>query len=135
MNPLVTSNSFLSLVANYVQSVLNSGYMFRLFQNNISPDPGTPLSDFVDSSFIGYTSWSLDGQIPTAIKQVDGEYVFNFVTPLFGCEGGSQTVYGAFISSGSNVVFSQRFLNPIPMIAGSSFVVPVQLKVVSLSIL
>lgn len=133
--PLVTSNYVLSSYATWLSNQLNTLHFLRLFQNNILVNPGTPLRDFIECDFNGYAPINLAGLIPAPIKLVDGQYVIQFDSPPFGCELGFQTVYGAYISSGINVKFSQNFSPPQNMAPGVSFIIPIIIDVLSLSLL
>jgi hypothetical protein len=136
MFPLAASDFLLLTAAHWLKHMLEYRHAFRLFQNDFKPDPSTILSDFIESSFMGYQSYSLLLQIPEPIKQITGEYVLSWNSPLFGCEGGTpQTVYGAYIDDGQNVKFSQAFEVPIHMSVGVSFYVPIQIVNGSLSVL
>lgn len=135
MFPLVASNSLLKGYADWLANLLNANHFLQLYQNDLSITPATPITDFIVADFLGYTGFNMAGVVPAPIKQVDGDYIISFTTSLFGCEGGSQTIYGAYITDGSSLRFSQAFPVPQPMTAGSSFIVPVQISVLALSIL
>lgn len=135
MYPLATSNYVLSNYATWLSNNLNTLHFLRLFKNQIVPTPGTPLRSFIEADYPGYTPQNLAGQVPAPIKEVDGQYVIQFNSQLFGALSGSQTVYGAYISSGDNVKFSQAFASPRIMAPGNNFLIPIIIDVFSLSIL
>lgn len=134
MYPIVTSNYLLQLVATLLQRHLNSGHMLQLYQNDLTPTPANIIPDFQRSNFLGYVPYNMAGNVPAPIKQQDGQYTISFTTTPFACEGGIQVVYGALITQGSNLKFAQRFAAPITMVAGTSFVLPVVISVMSLSL-
>jgi hypothetical protein len=133
--PLVTCNALLISASSWLRGVLNSRHTLRLFQNAVTLTPGTILSDLIECDFMGYVPYDLTGQIPNPIKQQDGQYTIAFTTPLFGCEGGSQTVFGAYIDDGVNLKFIQNFNPSLTVSVGYSFVVPVSISCWSTSIL
>ena len=135
MSVLVASNALMLQRAQTLQTLLNSGHWFALFSNDIDPTPATMLPEFLEANFSGYSPFDLTDQFAAPIREVDGEYVLTGNTGFFGCESGTQTIYGGYIHDGVDVKLSQRFDNPLDLTAGSSFTVPLVVQDLALSIL
>jgi hypothetical protein len=93
----------------------------RLFKNNFGPTPATLRTDFVEADFTGYTPFDLTGAFPDPSKQIDGFYSSASAEISFANSGGSsQTIYGWWVSAGSNWYWSGLFDAPVVMAPSST---------------
>lgn len=89
-----------ALVADLTNTTLGSS--IALFQNNIIPDPTTPLAGFTECDFVGYarktavTTWVTFNDAPTG-----DQIVQNSVLELFaaGAIVSPQTAYGWYVTN------------------------------------
>jgi hypothetical protein len=126
VNQLVASNVLLQDRADSLRTLLNSGHVLRLFQNNFTPVSQDSFGSFSEASFTGYASAALTADFGASFKVQDGEYQISSTFHTFTCTGGSpQTVYGSYISAGSDWKFAIRFDVPIVVTNGTSFAIQI----------
>lgn len=124
MNQLVASNVLLLDRADALRTLLNSGHTLRLFQNDFVPLSQDSLGSFSEATFMGYAAASLSADFAAPVKIIDGEYQISGTFHTFACTGGSsQTIYGAYITAGSDWKFAIRFDAPLVITNGVSFAV------------
>jgi len=127
--PGVASNYQLNERLYALQTILNSSHILHLFQNNITPDPSTPGTAFVESNFPGYPAGgiSLANDFTAPTKVADGHYQIAGSSHAFSFTSGtSQTVYGWYLGdTGGNLRFSYLFATPVLMQSGVTLYVQV----------
>lgn len=118
-------------VATFIRDRWNGvpGATFRLFRNDLEPDPSSEKLDFVECSFNGYVPQLLSADLSALVKIQDGWYqsvssTFVYYPPLTGV---GNIVYGSYVLFDGEVVACSRFPTPIPIEVGG-VAVSVQLK-------
>lgn len=136
MPNIVTSNIQIKNVLNIVRTTLNTNLSsLRLFTNNFTPDPTSTFFDFVEASFPGYAFQPLNARFGVPLGIGTGYYQSQ--TPLFrfNCTGASaQVVYGWYITSFADVLYSSAFLNPVSLFNGQIVAIQIVLQEQAMSV-
>lgn len=131
----IASNALLRQSADWLGTILNSGHFLRLFSNNIAPTPATPLTGFNEAAFSGYAAVNLLGLFSSSVLVMVGELQIPPVIALFIQNGALiDTVYGWYITSGTNVKLSGRLVTPVTFNVNTSFQIQLNVQEWALSI-
>lgn len=136
MPKIVASDALILWSADQLQSLVNSGHFLRLFANDLDPDPSTPLGDFVEATYGGYSPIDLSGLFPSPIQIQPGEYQLPLPDQPFGCTGTPiQSVFGWWIDDGATWKMAARFPTPVVLTVGKNFTLSIYPQGWALSLL
>ena len=98
---------------------------YLLFQNNLTPVPGTLLAGFTQSTFAGYTAGGIATPTWTAPVIVGAAGVVTSAIVTWTGTGAAQNIYGYYVVDiAGNLVFSERYAGaPFSISTGISFFV------------
>lgn len=132
----VLSNALLVARAGTLATLLNNGHKLKLYSNNYTPTPSSPITAFVECNFQGYLAADLTGAFGAPSFVVDGQYQISTGFFTYTCSGGAgQTAYGWWIDDGTNLKMAQQFDTPVSITLGSPYQLQVQPQEISQSIL
>jgi len=116
----IASNFLLQFTLNTVLAELRTPSTVRLYTNPAPPQPSWPISYFSEATFTGYAPelW-IDPLAPGTIKILDGWYETVGHQYRFFCTGNPpQQIYGAYVTTGPILWFSQPLPEPLVMSLG-----------------
>ena len=123
---IVASNFQVKNLLHFAQTYLNTGCLLRLFGNPINPTPATLATDFSESTFAGYAPFSLDGAFGAILSAGTGVYQMASPVLTFTATAPAvQSVYGWFITSAVNLLYSASFATPYAIFTATQ--IPVQI--------
>lgn len=129
MSQIIATNTKVLSQLNAARAVVNNNCSFRLFQNDIQPQPGTLLIHLVESGFTGYGRINTTSQFGAPFKVLDGLYQCRsnafVVTPTAGSD---EFVYGWMICQASTLLYASRFDEPQPVLNGVPVTVVIELQ-------
>jgi hypothetical protein len=118
--------------------ILAGTLIVRLYQNDITPGPGSVLSDFIPCNFPGYADQQMQpGMSTPTINSVDQAFSSSDVLSwVRGAGAGTQTAFGyvvfADLIAGGVIFGAERFRTPRTFsIAGQSLTLQVQVLLAS----
>jgi hypothetical protein len=133
---IVASNALLLDRANDLRSLLDTSHAIWLFKNDFRPTPKHILTDFVESSFPGYTRQALAGEWNPVFKVIDGEYQFSSHDfSWFPTGPTNELCYGWYVTDGIDVKLSSRLPFPMLMTVGASLTIRIDVQNWALSLL
>ena len=131
----VASNQWLSDRINQAVTDINTGHVLRLFKNNFTPTPGSLYTDFVESTFGGYSTLSFTGSFATPVLIIPGEYQSSGPTWSFSWASGPDEVcYGWWITKGTTWKLAQVLPSPFTFTSGATLQLIIRIQDWALSI-
>jgi len=123
---IVCQNAYLHAKLARERDRLNTSSWLYLFINDLQPTPATAVGAFIQATFTGSGPFNLAGTWTAPLKNQDGEYVITIPDQLIVCSSASnETVFGFYVRDATGLLFSGRFIDPIPVFNGASFLLQV----------
>lgn len=104
-----------------------------LFQNDIKPQPGVLLADFVEATFTGYVRKDIEygsWEDELVVDHIASMIYSVFLDYTAGASGfSSQTIYGyAMVQNSTQLMWSESFAEPIVVVPEYSFKVKPRMR-------
>lgn len=140
MGGVVASNTTVNATLIWlITSFLETGYVLKLFKNDITPVPNYNVGDFEQATYGGYANVTLDSSKWGSIfKVVDGEYQSDSIDFSYESTGSpTNTVYGFWVEDedGNDWVLAGKFPAAVVMAPGAKFVLNISPQTWALSII
>ena len=105
----------------FLNAIVNDSVMrLHLYANDRTPSPTDTIAQYTELVFVGYAAKLLTpSEWVIAIDDLTDTYVATFPRQTFTFDD-SVTVYGYYITSGTNVVIAERFPNAPVTLTGTA---------------
>lgn len=128
MANIVANDAWLLELSDEARALFNTGHELRLYKNNFSPTSASVIGDFTEADFAGYAAVSASGKFGASSQVASGLYKTVSDPFLFTCSSGSQTVYGWYLTDGSDVKLTGNYLAGFTISPGNPLAVVIDYR-------